>query len=93
MKSLREGGKDDASRLTYAFRRGVAARALASGARPAALTLLERQRRRTAAADAFGFTRAEIAARRPPATPRDELAAWTVVARVLLNLDETITKE
>jgi hypothetical protein len=28
----------------------------------------------------------------PQATPR-QLAAWTVVARVLLNLDETITVE
>ena len=28
-----------------------------------------------------------------PSVPLPELAAWTVVARVLLNLDETITKE
>jgi hypothetical protein len=29
----------------------------------------------------------------PPGVDRNELAAWTVVARVLLNLDETVTKE
>jgi hypothetical protein len=29
----------------------------------------------------------------PPGSDRNELAAWTVVARVLLNLDETVTKE
>ena len=30
----------------------------------------------------------------PPAgADADELAAWTTVARVLLNLDETVTKE
>ncbi len=29
----------------------------------------------------------------PPATEAAELAAWTTVARVLLNLDETMTKE
>jgi hypothetical protein len=29
----------------------------------------------------------------PPGSTPEQLAAWTVVARVLLNLDETITKE
>jgi hypothetical protein len=29
----------------------------------------------------------------PPGTDPNELAAWTTVARVLLNLDETVTKE
>jgi Protein of unknown function (DUF1553) len=29
----------------------------------------------------------------PPGTDTSELAAWTTVARVLLNLDETVTKE
>ena len=29
----------------------------------------------------------------PKGATMDELAAWTVVSRVLLNLDETITKE
>ncbi len=29
----------------------------------------------------------------PPNTSPTQLAAWTTVARVLLNLDETITKE
>jgi len=36
---------------------------------------------------------AVAAAAAESAAPADELAAWTVVARVLLNLDETITKE
>jgi hypothetical protein len=29
----------------------------------------------------------------PPGVDRAELAAWTTVCRVLLNLDETVTKE
>jgi hypothetical protein len=29
----------------------------------------------------------------PPETTPAELAAWTAVSRVVLNLDETITKE
>jgi hypothetical protein len=29
----------------------------------------------------------------PKGVRMDDLAAWTAVARVLLNLDETITKE
>jgi len=35
----------------------------------------------------------EIAANLPKGTNPTELAAYTVVSRVLLNLDETITKE
>jgi mono/diheme cytochrome c family protein len=34
-----------------------------------------------------------VPARLPPRTDRAQLAAWTVVARVLLNLDEFITRE
>jgi hypothetical protein len=29
----------------------------------------------------------------PEGLPRDELAAWTIVCRILLNLDETISKQ
>ncbi len=37
--------------------------------------------------------RQAIAATLPHGTTPNELAAWTAVARVILNLDETITKE
>ena len=35
----------------------------------------------------------KIAAAVPAGTTPGDLAAWTAVARVILNLDETITKE
>src|SRR5262249_15696626 len=44
------------------------------------------------ASESAGLKRGTTSALPPGATPR-QLAAWTVVARVLLNLDETITVE
>jgi hypothetical protein len=89
-RALREGGAEDAARLTYAFRlclaRPPTARETAVLAR-----LLEEQTER--------LTKNEAAARElaggagAAGVPVGRLAAWTAVARVLLNLDETITKE
>jgi hypothetical protein len=83
-KAIEEGGKTDGERLAYAFRRCVARGPSAEEA-SVLLNLLEKERQRFSA---------------PTAKPEDligrksaDLAAWTVVARVLLNLDETVTKE
>ena len=48
-----------------------------------------------AATDILGDTSAKVASAVPTAAgqPDPELAAWTMVSNVLLNLDETITKE
>jgi hypothetical protein len=35
----------------------------------------------------------KVSAKMPAGTNAGDLAAWTAVARVILNLDETITKE
>ena len=35
----------------------------------------------------------KLAEKVPPGTTPTQVAAWTAVSRVLLNLDETITKE
>jgi hypothetical protein len=93
---LREGGSTDARRLDYAFRRCLA-RSPAPAEAETLLAFLDQQTRRWSAPDARP---AELAAHdpaRPPALPEGaslaQLAAWTAVARVLLNLDETITKE
>ena len=66
--TLREGGKTDADRMSFAFRRCVS-RAPNSAERDELLSFLNKQR------------------------SRGDREAWTALARVLLNLDETITKE
>ncbi len=88
-KALLDGGRTDADRLVYAFRRCVARKPTAEES-AVLLNLLEKERSRFAAPQA----RAEELTGPPPAgTKPADMAAWTVVARVLLNLDETITKE
>ncbi len=57
------------------------------------LELLNEQRQRFARGEASGAEVAGADTKDDAAPAADELAAWTIVARVLLNLDETITKE
>ena len=90
-RALREGGTADAGRLGYAFRVCVARRPT-PGESAVLAGLLAKQRERFAAtearpADLLGD------AKFPKDVPPAEAAAWTAVARVLLNLDETMTKE
>ena len=93
---ITEGGKSDAGRLTLTFR-------LCTGRKPsddelAVLTgLLDKHRARFAAGEA---NPAEVATGSkdgkdaPPAgATMADWAAYTLVARVVLNLDETVTKE
>jgi mono/diheme cytochrome c family protein len=102
LKTLSEGGATDSDRLRYAFRRCVS-RAPSAPEAAELLTFLKRQTARLrdgwlSAWDVAGMNDTSIA--KPPdpaslpkgATPVD-LAAWTAVSRILLNLDETITKE
>jgi len=91
-RALNEGGKTDADRLTHAFRLCVARKP--SKAELAVLQeMLTRQRQRFAA---DGLKAKElltgVAGAECPGPPA-EAAAWVTVARILLNLDETITKE
>jgi mono/diheme cytochrome c family protein len=99
-KTLEEGGTSDEERLSYAVRRCV-------GRKPAAdeLAILEnflaqqRERFATNSADPWALIvdgepprdgeKVELLGKASPA----ELAAWTALARVVLNLDETFTKE
>src|SRR5690606_2071489 len=93
---LREGGDNDRARPEHAFR--------LSTSRPAQATELDEIQslldpQRQLIADGWLNPR-EITTGDPgklpelpgKATPQDA-AAWTIVARVLLNLDETISKE
>jgi hypothetical protein len=96
LRVLREGGKDDHGRADYAFFL-CTSRQPTAAEREAVLTLLQSRRQRLA--DGWLNVR-EIATGDPSrlpelpagATPQDA-AAWTLAARVLLNLDETITKK
>ena len=86
---------DDAARLSYAFRRCVARVPTASETEKL-LQFYQQQKKRVAEGwlDPWQLVGAEAEAPKIPnsSTPT-ELAAWTCVARVLLNLDETITKD
>jgi hypothetical protein len=96
LNTLREGGADDASRLTYAFRRCLA-RSPDEAERQELLALLTREAKHFAEGWTNPQTVAYLKPEQPPALPPGatptQLAAWTMVSRVLLNLDETITKE
>jgi hypothetical protein len=82
LKAMAEGGGTDAERVTYAFRRCVARRPTAEETAEL-LSLLQKEKERFA----------KPGAKMPAGVTTADAAAWTVVARVLLNLDETVTKE
>ena len=93
LKTVREGGATDRDRLRFAFRR-VVSRPPSVKEADTLLTLLAKQVSKNPA-NAW-----ELAAddpKNPPALPAGitpaQLAGWTTVSRVLLNLDEAITKE
>jgi hypothetical protein len=100
---LAEAPADPAARVRHAVRLCLAREADAAEVRRL-LALYEGQRARFRAeperarllldrsAPPEGSTAKSVAAPAVVADP-DELAAWTTVARVLLNLDETITRE
>jgi hypothetical protein len=87
---LKEGPPGDGGRLDYGFRLCTGRRP-AEDERQALLSLLETQTQsfRTAPEDA----KLLAGARAPSGVATERFAAWTVVARVLLNVDETITRE
>jgi hypothetical protein len=95
-RTLKEGGSTDRERVAYAFRLCTARAPLPAEA-DVLLQLLSKEDRRLAdgwlsSGDIAGLKPGGPAVLPPQATPR-QLAAWTVVARVILNLDETITVE
>ena len=96
-RALADGGPTDPERITYAFRRCVG-RPPTDAERSVLVKLLDAQRQRFDAGNANAWETATGAKTERPAdlpagsTPA-QLAAYTLVSRVLLNLDETITKE
>ncbi|MDB5301524.1 MAG: Protein of unknown function (DUF1553)/Protein of unknown function (DUF1549)/Planctomycete, partial [Phycisphaerales bacterium] len=95
-KVLAEGGKSDDERIAYAFRRTLS-RAPTDGEKKELHSLLDKERQRFAAGwlnpNEVAAGKTEPLADVPPGATPTDLASYTVVSRVLLNLDETITKE
>jgi mono/diheme cytochrome c family protein len=96
LRTLEEGGTKDKQRLTYAFRRCLS-RQPTEAELVELLALLTRQTQRFENGELKPWELAAANPDQPPALPKSatpaQLAAWTAVSRVLLNLDETITKE
>jgi len=96
MRTLQEGGATDAQRLRYAVRRCVA-RNPTEQEESQLLALLNKETGRFADGKLNPWDLAAANPDQPPVLPTNttpaQLAAWTAVSRVLLNLDETITKE
>jgi hypothetical protein len=94
-KTLVEGGASDAARIQYAFRR-VLSRPPTADEQAELQGLLDRQKQRIADGWVNTFelaTGKNELPKLPPGVTPTQLAAYTVVSRVLLNLDEAITKE
>jgi hypothetical protein len=96
MKTLTEGGQSEEQRITYAFRRCVARKPTPK--ETAALRgLLTKEIDRYSDGTRNPWDVAANDPAHPPILPEGitpvDAAAWTIVSRVMLNLDETITKE
>ncbi len=99
MNTVTEGGKSDHERLAY-----VVLSCLSREPKDDELQVLQefldKQRQRFASgADPWPLVAADdkdkesLKSRLPEGTSPAELAAWTALARVVINLDETISKE
>ncbi len=95
LRILREGGSDDGHRVDHGFLL-CTGRLPTDAERATLIAFLDTQRRRLAEGwlnpreVATGATDALPAL--PPGTSPQDAGAWTLAARVLLNLDETVTK-
>jgi hypothetical protein len=100
MKTLAEGGATEDKRIAFAMRR-VLSRYPSPEEKTELLGLLAKEQKHYSdgAHDPWQLLAADPAkvAENRPVLPKNaapaEAAAWTVVSRALLNLDETITKE
>jgi mono/diheme cytochrome c family protein len=96
LHTLEHGGRSDADRITYAFRLCVS-RAPKKEETNELLSLLNKQQLHVSEGWVNANDLGAVDPRKPPQLPKGatpaQLAAWTTVSRVLLNLDETITKD
>ncbi len=95
-RALIDGGPTDRQRLTFAFRRCMG-RKPSPAEQAELLAFLERQTKRYEEGElnSWKMLKANPAmiALMPQGVTPEKLAGWTALSRVLLNLDETITKE
>ena len=95
LRILKEGGKTDAERADYGFKLCTGRTCMASE-RKALLSLIAKQRSRLAdgwlSIDQVGFGGSENRPELPDGTTPQDTAAWAIAARVLLNMDATLTK-
>jgi hypothetical protein len=96
LTTLKAGGPDDTAKLNFAFRCCVSRFPNATELQ-ALSTLLVKQEKRFAPGGQDPLQLVAKDPMKPEALPSgmtaNQLAAWTVVSRVLLNLDETMTRE
>jgi mono/diheme cytochrome c family protein len=96
LRTLSQPAASNDERVVYAFRRCVARRPTRDEA-TALLELLDKEMTHFSSKAAKPWELAAANPTMPPKLPEQataaQLAAWTVVSRVLLNLDETVTKE
>jgi hypothetical protein len=95
LRTLREAADDDAARIDHAFLLCTSRQPTADERREL-LAFLAAQRQRIAdgwiAAQEVASGDAAGLAGLPAGTTPQDAAAWTLVSRILLNLDETVTK-
>ncbi len=96
LKTIKEGGQSDAQKIEYAFRR-VLARKPTPLESSELQALMNRQQVRFTTGELnpwnFATNDPDKSFLLPKGVTMEQVAAWTAVARVLLNLDEAITKE
>jgi hypothetical protein len=94
--TLAEGGRTDAERITYAFRR-VLSRTPTPDETQDLVSLLAKERKRMAEGwlnpSEIATGKSDVPSDLPKGATPAQLAEFTLVARVLLNLDEAVTKE
>jgi len=91
-RAIREAGADHAARVRYLFR-AATGRNPAQGDMRVLLELAQRRLDHYRKDPAQAAKLIAVGASPAPKTDVPQLAAWTIVASTILNLDETITKE
>ena len=90
---ISDGGNNDQERLRYAFRLATARYPTPQETAVLDRILKNATKKYTANPEAAEKLLAVGEAKRDESLPAEELAAWTIVANSILNLDETLTRE